>query len=84
METLVENTELRIKHKNGYENIITPDALAFLKELHKKFNAKRKELLEKREIQQVLFDNGEYPVFPLETKNIRESTGLLLQFHLIY
>ncbi len=73
METQIENSEVKIKNQNGYENIITPDALLFLEQLHKNFNAKRKELLEKREIQQVLFDNGEYPIFPLETKNIRES-----------
>jgi malate synthase len=73
METLVENTKANSKLQNSYENIITPDALLFLEELHKKFNAKRKELLEKREIQQVIFENGEYPIFPLETKSIRES-----------
>ena len=73
METQIENSEVKIKNQKEYENIITPDALVFLEELHKKFNTKRKELLEKREIQQVIFDNGEYPIFPLETKNIRES-----------
>ena len=73
METLTEKITVKINHQDKYTQILTPDALLFLKQLQKEFNSKRKELLKKREIQQAIFDNGEYPIFPLETKNIRES-----------
>ena len=62
-----------IVHKNRHADVLTPNALIFLQKLHEQFNTKRQLLLEKREIQQLLFDSGELPQFPLETKNIRES-----------
>ncbi|MEO8235918.1 MAG: malate synthase A [Flavobacterium sp.] len=73
METLAEKITVKINHQDKHEQVLTPDALLFLEQLHQEFNYKRKKLLEKREIQQAIFDNGEYPIFPLETKNIRES-----------
>ena len=73
METLIEKIAVKINHQDKYAQVLTPDALLFLEQLHREFNFKRKQLLEKREIQQAIFDNGEYPIFPLETKNIRES-----------
>lgn len=58
---------------DGYEEILTNDAKVFLLELHEKFNERRLKLLEEREIEQAYFDAGNYPSFPEETKNIRES-----------
>ncbi|MCA0153221.1 malate synthase A [Winogradskyella vincentii] len=56
-----------------YPNILTEEALLFIKQLHKKFNTQRLQLLEKRKGQQALFDQGLYPSFPAETKDIREG-----------
>lgn len=62
-----------VKNQEIYADTLTDDALAFLEALHKKFNQTRISLLEKREIQQNIFDSGESPVFPLETKTIRNT-----------
>jgi malate synthase len=56
-----------------YENIFTDSAIEFLTDLHRQFNKRRLLLLEKREEQQQLFDAGNLPSFPIETKKIRES-----------
>lgn len=74
METLTLKSAIHILNSKKYETILTEDALLFLEHLNKEFNPKRKQLLENREIQQVIFDSGEFPIFPLETKNIRESS----------
>lgn len=58
---------------NYYPEILTDEALAFITALHEKFNAKRLELLIDRLAQQTIFDNGNFPEFPIETVDIRES-----------
>ena len=70
---LAINKNYEVKNKTAYDDILTEDALQFLEALHKKFNKDRILLLEKREIQQNIFDSGESPVFPLETKTIRNT-----------
>lgn len=57
----------------GYEQILTNDALDFVARLHKKFNPKRVELLQKRIEKQKQIDQGIFPDFLVETKSIRES-----------
>lgn len=59
--------------KQKYPEILSEDALKFLEVLHEKFNSIRLELLKKRKDQQIIFDRGEFPKFPKETKSIRES-----------
>lgn len=61
------------KDQETYADILTDGALAFLEALHKKFNQDRIALLEKRAIQQEIFNSGETPIFPLETKTIRNT-----------
>lgn len=56
-----------------YQEILTNEAKVFLLELHDKFNERRLKLLADREIEQAFFDEGNFPTFPEETKNIRES-----------
>jgi malate synthase len=56
-----------------YPEILTDDAMTFLSLLHENFNEKRLALLEERKKQQVLFDEGILPTFPVETKTIREG-----------
>ena len=56
-----------------YPEILTDNAMTFLSLLHENFNGKRLALLDERKKQQKLFDKGELPIFPVETKSIRES-----------
>ncbi|MGL4324883.1 MAG: malate synthase A [Beijerinckiaceae bacterium] len=56
-----------------YDEILTPDSVKFLVELHRKFNARRKELLAARVARQKRFDAGELPDFLPETQSIRDS-----------
>ena len=58
---------------DDYQEVLTTDAKIFLLELHEKFNQRRLELLENREIEQAFYDAGNLPSFPKETKNIREG-----------
>lgn len=54
-----------------YKEILTDEALAFLVKLHRKFNARRLELLAKRVVRQAQIDNGILPDFLPETIDIR-------------
>ena len=60
-------------YQDSFSTILTEDALKFLLALHTRFNNTRKELLEKRTIRQQEIDNGRFPDFLPETKQIRES-----------
>jgi malate synthase len=51
--------------------VLTPDALAFLAELHRAFDARRLELLARRTARQARFDAGESPDFLAETAAVR-------------
>lgn len=53
--------------------ILNKDAIVFLTVLHRTFNARRKALLERRQIRQVELDKGNLPDFLPETKHIREN-----------
>lgn len=46
-----------------YSQVLTPEALAFLGELHRKFQLTRLELLDERAMRQRCFDEGENPAF---------------------
>ena len=53
--------------------ILTPDALAFLADLHRRFDARRVALLAARKLRQARFDAGELPDFRTDTAAIREG-----------
>ncbi|KAL8784106.1 MAG: hypothetical protein Q9213_004165 [Squamulea squamosa] len=53
--------------------ILNKEATVFLALLHRSFNAKRKELLQRRVIHQAELDKGVLPDFLPETKHIREN-----------
>jgi malate synthase len=53
--------------------LLTPEALAFLAELHRKFDARRLELLAARVARQKRFDAGESPDFLAETRSVRDG-----------
>ena len=55
--------------------ILTGEALAFLADLHRRFDARRLELLARRMERQKLFDAGQLPDFLPETKPSATATG---------
>jgi malate synthase len=58
---------------DGAEEILTPEAMEFLGELHLRFNERRLALLEARAERQKRFDAGKLPDFPEETSDTREG-----------
>ncbi|MCV9928448.1 malate synthase A [Flavobacterium sp. LS1R49] len=65
--------EFLAEKNNSYAAIWTDEAVAFITELHRKFDSQRKLLLLQREQRQILFDQGVMPTFPVETKLVRED-----------
>jgi malate synthase len=59
--------------KVGYEEILTDDAVAFLADLHRTFNARRLELLQAREHRYAELAAGGTLDFLEETKDVREG-----------
>jgi malate synthase len=57
-----------------YRSILTPEALVFLAELHRKFEGERQRLLALRAVRAKRFSKGELPDFQPETRAIREGT----------
>jgi malate synthase len=51
--------------------ILTPEAVAFVADLHRRFDARRRELLALRVARQARFDAGELPDFLAETADVR-------------
>ncbi len=71
--TTLTQIEIKAPVKEEYKNILTTEALAFLKELHIHFNLRRKELLAKRVERQSEIDKGILPDFLPETAEIRNG-----------
>jgi malate synthase len=58
---------------DGCEEILTPDALRFVAELHRCFEPKRRDLMAQRAVFQAIMDAGGRPGFLDETRAIREG-----------
>ena len=56
------------------EQVLSREALALVEELHRKFEGRRQELLQKRAVRQAQFDKGVMPTFLEETKSVREGS----------
>jgi malate synthase len=57
----------------AFQEVLTPEAVALVAKLHRQFNARRLELLERRKKVQADIDAGKLPDFLPETRSIRES-----------
>ncbi|MEL7433682.1 MAG: malate synthase A [Chloroflexota bacterium] len=57
----------------AYEEILTPEAIAFVAKLTREFRGRRNELLEMRKARQEKLDAGEMPTFLAETQEIRDG-----------
>jgi malate synthase len=65
--------ELLGDHQAGFEEILTPDALEFVRELDHEFEGRRRELLEARAERRARLDEGELLGFLEDTAEIREG-----------
>ncbi len=59
--------------KPGFEQILSEDALAFVADLHRRFNPRRQALLAARGERQAQIDAGRMPGFLPETASVRSS-----------
>lgn len=57
----------------GQEDLLSPDALRFLAELHRRFEPLRRQRLAARIARQARFDAGELPDFRTDTRAIRDG-----------
>ncbi len=57
----------------AYERVLTPEALAFVADLHRRFNPTRVALLKARDARQTAIARGEKPDFLAETASIRND-----------
>src|SRR5262245_20922533 len=56
-----------------YAELLTAEAIAFLAKLHRTFDARRLELLQRRAARQAQLDAGEMPTFLPQTQAIRDA-----------
>lgn len=71
VKTSVEGVEILDAITPAYEQILTPEAVAFLAELARRFETTRQERLAARVEAQADLDAGKLPDFPKETADIR-------------
>jgi len=65
--------EVHGKVEGDHKRILTPEAVEFLAVLHRTFEPTRKQLLQRRALEQARFDGGGLPDFQPETRAIRED-----------
>jgi malate synthase len=70
---VADGVELRAPAEGRDEEILSADALAFVAELHRRFDRTRRELVAARAERQARLDAGELPDFLDETREIREG-----------
>ncbi|MGH6977546.1 MAG: malate synthase A [Stellaceae bacterium] len=71
--TPAHGVEIRGPLKPGYEKILTPESIAFVASLERRFGAERQRLLALRAATQAKLDAGWRPDFPAETRAIRDT-----------
>ena len=72
-QTMPAGVEIRAAVTPEFSAILTPQALAFVAKLARKFETRRRELMAARARRQAEFDAGKLPEFLPETRSIRES-----------
>src|SRR5438067_670605 len=73
VRALPQGVEITGAIATGYDEILSPDALSFIAKLHRAFESRRRECLQRRQDRQRAFDCGESLDFLTETKHIREG-----------
>ncbi|MEQ8701010.1 MAG: malate synthase A, partial [Bauldia litoralis] len=69
----VPGVEVRGAWGDRYEEVLNDETLAFLADLHRRFDTTRQKLLKRREERQAALDAGALPDFLEETKHIRDG-----------
>nr|MDP9496816.1 malate synthase [Actinomycetota bacterium] len=69
----VAGVEVRGEWRNGYEQVLTEEALTLLGQLERKFGPRRRELLEARRRRDVELAAGQLPDFRPDTREVREG-----------
>jgi malate synthase len=71
--SIAEGVEVLAPTSGAFAEVLTPEALAFVADLHRGFDGRRRELLERRTRVQADLDRGWMPDFLPETRAIREG-----------
>src|ERR1700750_810821 len=67
----VEGVAFLCEDIDACERVLTPEAVEFVAKLHRRFNPRRVELLERRAERQALIDSGALPDFWHATEEVR-------------
>ena len=73
VDAIIQGVSIHGHLNDQTRKILNKHAVAFLALLHRSFNARRKELLKRRDVRQAELDKGVLPDFLPETKRIREN-----------
>ena len=73
LDQLLQGVAIHGQVSEEHRKILSKEATAFLALLHRTFDRRRKELLDRRQIRQAELDKGVLPDFLPETKHIREN-----------
>jgi malate synthase len=65
--------EIKGNLPSSYQDVITPEALDFVADLHRRFDPERRRRLEARAARQQRLDAGEVPDFLASTQEVREA-----------
>lgn len=74
-DTLIQGVSILGSLNEQTRKILNKEATAFLAVLHRAFNAKRTELLQRRVSRQAETDKGILPEFLPETRHVRENVA---------
>jgi malate synthase len=66
-----ESVQINGSSVEGAERVLTPEAIEFAVRLHREFNGRRRELLQRRQQRQQEFREGAMPDFLSETESVR-------------
>ncbi|HWP41782.1 MAG TPA: malate synthase A [Blastocatellia bacterium] len=72
-ERIKRNIDIRGEIRQGYAEILTPDAIEFVAGIHRNFNPAREALLERRAERQARLEAGELFDFLTGTQKVREG-----------
>ena len=73
MSATVPVFENAAQSKTAESEILTPEAMEFLRCMDRVFESRRFDLLRERDKRQAQYDAGKFPRFPRETRHIREA-----------
>jgi malate synthase len=73
MTTIAPISEAALSLEERAREVLTPEAVLFLRELDKRFEQRRVALLEKRREWQAFYDSGGFPSFLPQTEHIRDA-----------